>query len=154
MTDASCPCLSGQDYRKCCAPLHEGHIASNAEQLMRSRYSAFYMGKVDYLIATLHPNSRQADDEQTLKQTIRNTQWLGLRIVKHRKISSDQAQVEFIAFYQNTDNIGQLHERSHFSQLDGHWYYVDGDFLAPVKLGRNEPCLCGSGKKMKHCHPG
>lgn len=152
MNDASCPCLSGQDYQHCCAPLHQGSSANNAEQLMRARYSAFYLGKVAYLIATLHPDSKQADDEQVLTQTINNTQWLGLRIVEYKKLSKDEAKVEFIAFYHDAEDIAQLHERSHFLCVDGQWLYVDGAFLPPVKLGRNEPCLCGSGKKMKHCH--
>ncbi|OUR63970.1 zinc chelation protein SecC [Methylophaga sp. 42_25_T18] len=146
-----CPCISGLSYSACCQPLHDGKLtASSAEQLMCSRYSAFYLGNIAYLISTLHPNVRQKDDKQTLAQTIEQTQWLGLKIINH-KPSAKTATVEFIAFYQDNP-IGQLHEQSRFIQEDEQWYYTDGDILEPIKLSRNEACFCGSGKKLKRCH--
>jgi len=104
-----------------------------------------------YLINTLQPQQRQADDEVTLSQTIKETDWLGLRLIKHRS-KEHSATVEFIAFYQHGSDIGQLHERSNFIKQDDHWFYVDGDILEPVKLARNEMCFCGSGDKFKKCH--
>lgn len=146
-----CPCISGKSYSACCQALHEGKItASSAEQLMCSRYSAFYLGKVDYLIQTLHPDKRQADDQTTLAQTIKQTKWLGLKIVAHKN-SGLKATVEFIAFYQENP-IGQLHEKSNFVKESSQWFYNDGEFLEPIKLSRNELCFCGSGKKLKRCH--
>ena len=146
-----CPCLSGKPYSACCQPLHEDKItASSAEQLMCSRYSAFYLGMIDYLIDTLHPDKRQNDDQLTLAQTIKKTQWLGLKIIAH-KASKQSATVEFIAFYQD-EGIGQLHEKSQFIKEKGRWFYQDGEILAPMKLSRNELCFCGSGKKLKRCH--
>ncbi|MBE9533232.1 MAG: YchJ family protein [Proteobacteria bacterium] len=147
----NCPCGSTLSYQACCQPLHDGDLhASSAEQLMRSRYSAFYLGKVSYLIDTLHPNNRQLDDAITLEQSIDETQWLGLRIIKHKALSQT-ATVEFVGFYQD-DPIGQLHERSRFIKHDGLWFYVDGEILPSVKLARNEQCFCGSGHKFKKCH--
>lgn len=146
-----CPCLSNKPYQACCQPLHDGVIfANSAEQLMCSRYSAFYLGKINYLIDTLHPDKRQADDEEVLKKTIEETHWLGLRIIKHRQ-KKHSATVEFIAFYQ-TKSVGQLHERSNFIKQANRWFYIDGEILEPIKLSRNEPCFCGSGKKFKKCH--
>jgi SEC-C motif-containing protein len=148
---SSCSCQSGTPYTQCCQPLHTGQVkALKAEQLMRSRYSAFVLGKIEYLIATLHPDKRQTDDHQTLKKTIEQTSWLGLRIIKHHP-QADLSQVEFVAFYQE-ESIHQLHERSNFIKQDNQWFYVDGEFLPPVKLSRNDPCFCGSGKKFKRCH--
>jgi len=150
-SDRPCPCLSGTPYSICCQPLHEDKkIAHSAEQLMRSRYSAFYLGKIDYLIATLHSEKRQANDAQILKNTIEQTQWLGLKIVNH-KAKDLTATVEFIAYFQG-EPVGQLHERSNFIKDNNRWFYVDGEQLAPIKLSRNECCFCGSGKKLKRCH--
>lgn len=146
-----CPCTSGKPYSAYCQPLHEGHLdASSAEQLMCSRFSAFSLGNIPYLIKTLHPDFRQADDEMILAQTIKQTQWLGLKILKHSP-EKNTATVEFVAFF-NEKPIGQLHEKSRFNNEHGKWYYTDGEILEPVKLSRNELCFCGSGKKLKRCH--
>lgn len=150
-TPSACPCNNTKSYQACCQALHDGKsTASSAEQLMRSRYSAFVIGNIAYLIATLHPDKRQTDDEAILSQTIEDTHWLGLKIIRH-KSAGNIATVEFVAFYQDQP-IGQLHERSNFIKLDKHWFYVDGEMIGPIKLSRNEVCFCGSGKKMKKCH--
>jgi SEC-C motif-containing protein len=148
---SDCPCNNATSYQACCQALHDGKLtASSAEQLMRSRYSAFVTGNIAYLIATLHPDKRQADDATILSQTIEDTEWLGLKIIRH-KSAGNNATVEFVAFYQD-EPIGQLHERSNFVKEDKQWFYVDGEILAPVKLSRNDVCFCGSGKKLKKCH--
>lgn len=117
---------------------------------MRSRYSAFCLNKIDYLMNTLHPDFRKNDDKESLKLTIEQTNWLGLKIIGS-DTQGNNATVEFVAFYQENP-IGQMHELSRFVKVDMHWLYADGDFLAPIKLSRNEPCFCGSGKKLKKCH--
>lgn len=151
-TDSLCPCLSGKTYPDCCQPFHTGERQpETAELLMRSRYCAFNKGLLSYLIATLHPGKRQADDKQALQETIAATTWLGLKVVNHQQTDDDHAEVEFIAFYQDNP-IGQLHENSRFIRTENRWYYLDGETLPPIKLGRNETCFCGSGKKLKHCH--
>jgi len=114
---------------------------------MRSRYSAFCTGNVNYLIATRHSSQRAAADRQTLAQTIAETKWLSLRV-----LHASESQVEFVAFYQSQGQLSQLHERSNFVSESGRWFYVDGVHLPPIKLERNDPCWCGSGKKLKQCH--
>lgn len=150
-----CPCTSNLPYQSCCQPFHHKDTqASSAEQLMRSRYSAFCLGNIEYLIATLHPDKRKTDDRQTLGQTIRQTQWLGLKIIDH-KVFRQSATVEFVAFFQDQtveQKINQLHERSTFIKEDERWFYVSGAFLPPIKLARNYLCFCGSGQKVKKCH--
>lgn len=151
MENHLCPCHSQSIYDECCGLLHQGkQVAINAEQLMRSRYSAFVLHNSSYLQATLHPSQRQPDDLLNLQQTMQTTQWLGLTILDHTE-TGDQAEVDFIAFYVDKP-IGQLHERSRFTRQQGQWFYLDGEFLSPIKLGRNENCVCGSGKKLKRCH--
>ena len=146
-----CPCKSKQTYQSCCQPLHTNKIiASRAEQLMRSRYSAFVVNDIDYLIATSHPRKREDDDELILKKTIAETQWLGLKVIKHFQ-NNNSATVEFSAFYQGDSTIEQLHEKSRFLYENKHWFYLDGEVLPAIKLSRNDLCFCGSGKKVKKC---
>lgn len=121
---------------------------------MRSRYTAFCMANIDYLIATHHPSQRQADERQTLTRTIADTRWFSLRILNRdrSKEANGVGVVEFVAFYQSQGNLGQLHERSQFIHQDNRWYYHHGTMLEPITIGRNDPCWCGSGKKYKKCH--
>jgi SEC-C motif domain protein len=110
---------------------------------MRSRYTAFTRGNTDYLIASLHPKSRRPDDKRSLRQTINQTQWVKLTVLKTQKgqPTDKTGIVEFVAEYRDTQAIGfaaaevkQLHERSRFVKVDGQWFYVDGDILPAVKL--------------------
>ena len=156
-----CPCGSRQDFERCCGEFLQARATPDtAEQLMRSRYSAFCKKKVDYLIATVHPLKRQPGDRENLTRSFYNTRWLGLKIIECRAIDTGEggeegAQVEFAAFFcEATDKqrIDQLHERSNFIRQDGCWYYVDGELLAAYQPERNERCWCGSNKKFKKCH--
>jgi len=150
--EVSCPCKSGKAYKACCKPLHDNRMAANsAEQLMCSRYSAFVLKNIPYLIATLHPGNRDTNDALILKQTMAETQWLGLKIIKSAQKEST-ASVEFVAFYQGDTQIEQLHEISRFIHDNKHWFYLDGEQLPAIKLSRNDLCFCGSGKKIKKCH--
>lgn len=159
MSNTFCPCGSGADYTNCCAPFHQGEIAPTAEKLMRSRYSAFARNQANYLVETLHPSKRGEHEKDALETVINRTTWIDLEVVSTNEggQGDDQGQVEFIATYQRDNRVEKLHERSNFVKEDGRWYYVDGDFdpqgAAPSKkLGRNDPCWCGSGKKFKKCH--
>lgn len=120
---------------------------------MRSRYTAFTQGNIDYLIATHHPSKRTMSDRQTLQQSIQNTAWLGLTVLatEQGQPEDDTGIVEFVARYQS-GAMGQMHERSRFKKQKGRWFYLDGDLLPPVAPKRNDPCWCGSGKKFKQCH--
>ena len=111
---------------------------------MRSRYSAYVLKLSDYLRETWHPSTRPAD----LDISSDETPWQRLLIVSSSEGISEGV-VEFAAFYQG----GQLHERSRFVREGGCWFYVDGELLQPLeeKVGRNDPCPCGSGKKFKRC---
>lgn len=151
MNQTFCPCQSGKLYQDCCEPLHQdASSAPTAEQLMRSRYSAYCLGHANYLLATLHPSKRRPEELRLIEETIKTTTWLGLKILDHKE-ANDLAEVEFVAFYQDAP-FAQLHERSRFTREAGQWFYHDGVFMPESKLGRNEPCFCGSGSKFKHCH--
>ncbi|HVI59533.1 MAG TPA: YchJ family metal-binding protein [Luteimonas sp.] len=120
-----CPCGSGRALAVCCAPLHAGEAtADTAEQLMRSRYSAYARGERDYLLATWHPSTRPAALE--LDPAVR---WLGLSVRRHEQGAPDAAIVEFVARCRSGGGPAtRLHETSRFVREGGRWYYLDGSF--------------------------
>jgi SEC-C motif-containing protein len=123
-----CPCGSRLPYDECCGPLHAGRAAGTptaetAEQLMRSRYSAFAVGDADYLLRTWHPSTRprtlELDDGiEWLRLEVRDTTGGGP--------NDDRGTVEFVADYWAAadHHRGQQHERSTFVREGGAWYYV------------------------------
>jgi SEC-C motif-containing protein len=155
-----CYCGNQRLFVDCCQPLLRGEkIASTAEELMRSRYSAFCTNDVDYLIATHHPSKHEGDDKNQLLNTIASCKWLKLSIAGTQNgLSNDnQGWVEFIAVYEENNQLFQLCEKSQFIKKNGTWFYLDGDVIDKPqeksnKLGRNDPCWCSSGKKYKKCH--
>ncbi len=152
----ACPCASGEAFARCCGAFIEaGQFAPSAQALMRSRYSAFARHYPQYLLDTLHASKREGETLQALRDSCAQTDWCGLRILDTRRGLPGDAdgEVEFVAFYRLADDIAQLHERSRFCFEEGRWYYLDGEMLPPLKLGRNDPCWCGSGRKLKKCHP-
>ncbi|MGV0985998.1 MAG: YchJ family protein [Limnohabitans sp.] len=125
-----CPCgrthAKGQalSFDACCGPYYPSQNAPDAESLMRSRYSAFVLGDVPYLLATWHSSQRPAD-----LQLEAGAKWLGLEIRQHRSTGEHTAEVEFVARFRVGGKAVRQHERSRFVREDGRWYYVDGDVL-------------------------
>jgi len=155
----NCPCGSSLAYASCCQPLHQaaGKHANTPEQLMRSRFSAFYLGNVDYLINTLHSTKRSPEDRDKIANALMDHKWHSLRVLNSSPVRDDRASVEFVAFCTTTQapaSPQQLHEHSRFVFEGQRWWYLDGDMLGDIKLGRNDPCWCGSGRKLKKCHSG
>lgn len=121
-----CPCGSGQNYKKCCKPYHDGSHAPTAESLMRARYSAYCLANADYLFHTWHPGSRPrkinlGDDNAV--------QWLKLDIIRSEQGGANDKLgiIEFKAFYDIEGKPGHLHETSNFVKEDNQWYYFDGE---------------------------
>jgi SEC-C motif-containing protein len=151
-----CYCGSGAHFDLCCNKYLSGESAApSAEALMRSRFSAFCRQNADYLLATLHIDKRAKESKKALLRSFGSTEWRSLRVIRSQQGRGGQRQgeVEFAAFYVDGDSSGQLHERSRFLFEDGQWFYIDGDMLPPISLARNETCWCGSGRKIKKCHP-
>lgn len=151
----TCPCQSGLAFEDCCGPILAGRPAPTALALMRSRYTAYTRGDVAYLARTLAPEHRAGFDMADVSAGMRETQWLGLEILdtKDGGAADDTGIVEFAARFKAQGRLQMLQERSRFRrEADGNWVYVDGETaLRPVKVGRNDPCPCGSGKKFKQC---
>jgi SEC-C motif-containing protein len=156
-----CPCGSGHVYVACCAPLIEGAAqAETPEALMRSRYTAYVQKQIPYLARTLHPSQRDDFDEEAAARWANESEWLGLEIVSASGADpGDQSgTVEFKAHYSRDGTTQVHHERSEFRRADGVWYFYDGKPMgisqvrrAAPKIGRNDPCPCGSGRKYKKC---
>ena len=150
MTDTEpCPCQSGKTYAACCAPFHEGAKPASAEELMRSRYSAYVLQKTDYLVATTVPAQRHLLDVSGMAAWSRSAEWLGLDILAHiPKIGGHHAQVEFVAHFRENGGICRHRERSVFVNIGGSWYFIDPTVPLPAM---KQACICDSGKKFKAC---
>ncbi|ADP18142.1 hypothetical protein AXYL_04829 [Achromobacter xylosoxidans A8] len=123
---AACPCGGPKPYSECCGRWHEGPQAMQAptaEALMRSRYSAFVLDKLPYLLATWHPSTRPA----SLDPNPPDMKWLGLAIKQTGSQDSAHATVEFVARSRQAGRAHRLHELSRFVREGGLWFYVDGD---------------------------
>ncbi len=157
----TCPCESGKAYADCCGPLIDGQrFAQTAEALMRSRYSAFVKGEIGWLEQSLHPDHRSEHDADAARSWAEKSEWTGLNVVQVTGggLEDTAGTVEFIASYRHKGTPHEHHETGRFSRHQGRWYYVDGSMVTPgtrrnegPKVGRNDPCPCGSGKKYKKC---
>ena len=154
-----CPCGSGLGFDACCGPLIAGAPAATAEALMRSRYTAYSQGNVAYLTSTLAPEVQGDFDPVEAHSTAANAQWQGLEIrsVTGGGPDDETGQVEFVARFRLRDDPRVHHELSDFRREDGRWLCAGGKMnpkqppRSVAKIGRNDPCPCGSGKKYKKC---
>ncbi|WP_372872822.1 YchJ family protein [Shewanella sp.] len=148
MKDLRCPC-GGEEYQLCCGPYHQGAIAKHPELLMRSRYSAFALGIWQYLIDTHHPDYLNG---LTVKQLANGgiASWKGLQVFES-SANGDSGEVFFCAWYKENGKLDAICERSAFVRYDNRWFYTEGKHYAVRAPGRNDPCVCHSGKKAKQC---
>ena len=92
---------------------------------MRSRYTAYAIKAIDYLVETTLPGKRKYYSKKELQQWAEENKWLRLEI-----ISSLPDMVEFKAYFLNpAGKIVVHHERSAFRKKGTKWYYVDGIFM-------------------------
>lgn len=152
-----CSCGSGKSYDDCCEPLLAGRRRpATAEELMRSRFTAHVANDSAYLHRTHRPTAHlpfKAEPEAS------SLAWTRLVVHAHEPGKNpDHAFVEFSAFF--TDETGEhaIQEKSEFHRIEGQWLYTRAVRTGPAplksagpKVGRNDPCPCGSGKKYKHC---
>ena len=128
-TRSACPCRAPDTalpYAACCGRYHAGPLhglAPTAEALMRSRYSAFVLDRIDYLLATWHASTRPL----LLEANPAGLRWLGLELRRHTVIDADHATVEFVTRGKLGGRAQRLHEMSRFVRENGRWFYVDGD---------------------------
>lgn len=149
-----CPCGSRLEFSTCCQKLHAGQAATSALQLMRSRYSAYVVGNIDYIVQTTVPAQQSKLDVPAIGAWSRQNQWHGLEIVQHiAQIGKQHAQVEFKAHFTDRNAAGANeqthHELSSFVKIGQRWYFLDPTL--DNKQSLKSACLCGSGQKFKRC---
>lgn len=159
-----CPCRkdSGvkKNYTECCGIFISGEkIPVTPEELMRSRYTAYTQSNIDYISNTMRGRVADNFNPTSAKDWSGRVEWLQLVVAK-AKSEGDTGYVEFVVYFKEHGKKHAMHEISEFKLQDGRWYYVDGkdpenldhQFNAiKNRVGRNEPCICGSGKKYKKC---
>jgi len=154
MNQALCYCGSKKPFAQCCEPLILGiQKATTAEALMRSRYSAYVVENEAYILQTWHESTRPAGLDFSKKN---NDKWLPLTVIASvaGKEKDETGTVEFSTGYSENGTVTPLHETSRFCKEKNVWFYLDGTFQknsGDAKVGRNDPCSCGSGKKYKKC---
>lgn len=156
-----CPCGSGRTLAECCQPVIAGTVpAATAEALMRSRYSAFVLGEVDYILESNHSSTRDQVDRDEIERWSRESQWQGLEVLDTQQGGEhdDSGVVDFHARYVLDETPHDHFERATFRRENGVWRFLDAKAIThePIrregdKVGRNDPCPCGSGRKYKKC---
>ena len=154
-------------YKDCCQPYHDGLCieendnsdgvkVDTAERLMRSRYSAFVLVKPEYIVKTTLPTQQDLLDIEAIESWAKETDWAGLEIVTHTpKLGKRHAQVEFKAYYMTENGQQAHHELSTFVKVTNKadnnvsWYFLDPTISMSVT--QKQPCICGSGEKLKRC---
>jgi SEC-C motif-containing protein len=122
-----CPCGSGDKYKKCCQKFHKGALPKTALLLMKSRYSAYAVGNVEYIIKTTDKNNSDYKEDSKLwakeiESFCTNTQFLSLNIIDF--IDGDaEAYVTFKANLKIAKDDASFVEKSRFLKHDGRWYY-------------------------------
>ena len=158
---AECYCGSGKNYEECCEPIIKGKKAAvTAEELMRARYSAFAAHEIDFIMDTVVPDQTGNMTRDAVERWSKKTDWKKLEITGTEAggKNDETGSVDFKAFSM-LDGVMQCHhEHAMFKKINGKWFFEDGTQIMPEqvrretpKVGRNDPCPCGSGKKYKKC---
>lgn len=127
-----CPCGSGLSFAECCRRYIAGEAkAPTAEALMRSRYSAYVVGNIGYLVKTTLPKMRTGNLRAGYQSTHDTIQWIGLNVLECRLGGEKDkvGKVLFRAFYIQGGESSVHEELSRFRRSGGDWYYIDGQVL-------------------------
>lgn len=155
----TCPCGSGHGLDACCGAIIAGAPAPTAEALMRSRYTAFVRGDLDYIEATHAPEVRGDFNRSAAESVANDAKWLGLEVrgTSGGGAGDEIGEVEFATSFKRHGKEYVHHEIASFRREQGNWMYVEGRMNPKPpprqadKVGRNDPCPCGSGRKYKKC---
>jgi SEC-C motif-containing protein len=155
-TNQKCLCCSEKLFSQCCHPYLTGEkIPETAEQLMRSRYTAYASVNIDYIIQTMHGPAAEGFDKENAISWAQNSLWCGLNVVDPGKQSADidTDEVEFIAKIVTDKLLYLMHERSSFQREQGKWFYFSGETIPhkSTKITGLSLCPCGSKKKFGFC---
>tara|TARA_B110000211_G_C14083993_1_gene555853 strand:- start:1347 stop:1748 length:402 start_codon:yes stop_codon:yes gene_type:complete len=122
-----CPCGRNKTYKGCCGEIHtDNKIAVCAEDLMRSRYTAFTLGLGEYLNKSHHINTRNESEKESIEEWAKSVKWIALEIINCTFGSEidDKGTVEFKAHFKQGLFKKVIHENSTFEKVEGKWYYL------------------------------
>lgn len=121
-----CKCGSNKDYNECCGMYIDGNkIPETPEQLMRSRYTAYSLANIDYIMNTMHGKPLKNFDKLSTINWAQNITWQKLEVLDSR-VQNNKGFVEFRAYYTDNSHNVILHELSEFKRKSGKWFYIDG----------------------------
>jgi SEC-C motif-containing protein len=154
-----CPCGSKRDFSACCGPHIDGAPAPTAEALMRSRYSAYSLGDLGYIEKTCTGTAARAFNRVESERSLPGTEWLGLHVEETQggRGIDTTGTVKFTFRYRQHRKEFSHTEVSSFRKIDGLWFYEESKITQSAsssnaqRVGRNDPCPCGSGNKFKKC---
>jgi SEC-C motif domain protein len=154
-----CSCGNEKSYEECCSKFISGKaIPQTAVEMMKSRYTAYTVHDIEYIMNTHEPARLSEISRDVLSNWATTSKWISLEILKTEKGEKTDSEgiVEFIANYELHGAMHSHHEKSLFKKIDGKWFYsesmpLDATRKNENKVGRNDPCVCGSGKKSKKC---
>ncbi|MBT9588953.1 YchJ family protein [bacterium] len=151
-----CPCGNSRPLEACCQPYLTGQSRpETAEQLMRSRYTAYATGAIDYIVET-----EFEPDREVIENWASTTRFVQLRVLDREAGGPDDEsgtvtfEADFEGLAKSSRGPGTHRETSQFRKEDGRWLFLRGKqnpLRQAPKAGRNDPCPCGSGKKFKKC---
>ncbi len=125
---SACPCGLTQNYEFCCGRFISHHaIPSTPEQLMRSRYTAYFYGDMDYIAETMKSPAADRFNIEEAKKRANKIRWVELKVVNVTS-SIFHGTVEFYASYSDGKKTHILHEISDFVFQEGRWFYISGIF--------------------------
>ncbi|MFT5242993.1 MAG: SEC-C motif-containing protein [Psychroserpens sp.] len=122
-----CYCGNKKTYATCCEVFHLNKgKTKTAEQLMRSRYSAFVLANGDYLMQTHHSSTRPISEKKEIVKWAKSVQWIKLEILETtRGLENDlEGTVTFNAYFYENGSIELIHEKSAFLKENDTWYYL------------------------------
>lgn len=154
-----CPCGSQTTYDQCCGIYIDTKVyPQTPEQLMRSRYTAYSLANIDYIIKTMKGIPLTNFNANEAKEWAQSITWLRLQVLQAYLETPEKGFVEFSAAFIDRNTLKVIHELSEFHKENDVWFYVHGinkelpDKKNKHKIARNSPCPCGNGKKFKNCH--
>mgnify|MGYP000423240312 CR=1 FL=1 len=130
--DTECPCKSGSTFAQCCGLYIGSKVnAPTAEALMRTRYSAYVLGDMDYLIRTIPLHHRKAFDRRSALAWSTNAEWLGLEVLSAKEYEAGKkGRVEFKAKFIMGGEEQIHHEIALFENVQSRWFFVDSKMLS------------------------
>lgn len=123
----NCYCGHNKPYKSCCEVFHLNHgKTETAQQLMRSRYSAFVLANGNYLMETHHSSTRPISEKKDIVDWAKSVQWIRLEVLEANSGLKDNTKgtVTFNAYFYEQGKIDVIHEKSAFVKENNQWYYL------------------------------